>query len=58
MRTAFMEDFFPSAAIHHMNEAIPALSVVESRRAQDYTVEKGGFGVCVYIFTTISIKVT
>ena len=42
--------YFPGAAIHHMNEAIPALSMVESRRAQDCIVEKRGFGVCVYIY--------
>jgi hypothetical protein len=38
-----------------MNEAIPAMSL-KSRGAQDYTIEKGGFGMGVYVFTTLNIK--
>jgi hypothetical protein len=37
-----------------MNEAIPAMSL-KSREAQDYTIENGGFGMSVYVITTLSM---
>jgi hypothetical protein len=37
-----------------MNEAIPAMSL-KSREAQDYAIENGGFGMSVYVFTTINV---